>query len=72
MIHLVFQSPDIAALQKSFELDPSLQGDIIEIADDFAVGPINDLHTEEGKTVNNGGGKCWLVATLTAKWMMVP
>ena len=48
MIHIVFQEADIAALEKSFELDETLQGDIIQIKDDFAVGPLADLYSEEG------------------------
>ena len=48
MIHIVFQEADIAALEKSFELDETLQGDIIQIKDDFAVGPLADIYTEEG------------------------
>ena len=48
MIHIVFQEADIEALQKSFELDETLQGDIIQIKDDYAVGPLADLYTEEG------------------------
>ncbi len=48
MIHIVFQEADIAALEKSFELDEKLRADIIQIKDDFAVGPINNLFTEEG------------------------
>ena len=48
MIHIVFQEADIAALEKSFELDETLQGEIIQIKDDFAVGPLADIFTEEG------------------------
>lgn len=48
MIHIVFQEADIAALQKSFELDEALTADIIQIKDDYAVGPLNNLFTEEG------------------------
>ena len=48
MIHIVFQHADVAALKKSFELDESLRGDIVEIKDDFAVGPITDIFSEEG------------------------
>lgn len=48
MIHIVFQEADIAALAKSFELDETLQADIIQIKDDYAVGPLKDLFTEEG------------------------
>jgi hypothetical protein len=48
MIHLVFQHADVEALRNSFELDPSMEGEIIEIKDDYAVGPIKDIYTEEG------------------------
>ena len=48
MIHVVFQQADVEALQKSFELDESMKGDILEIKDDFAVGPIKDIYNPEG------------------------
>ena len=48
MIHIVFQRPDIDALKKSFELDAFMQGDVIQIEDDFAVGPLKDIHSTEG------------------------
>ncbi|RYY65101.1 MAG: DUF1835 domain-containing protein, partial [Chitinophagaceae bacterium] len=40
MTHLVFQPADAAILQKAMELDESLQGAIVEIKDDYAVGPL--------------------------------
>lgn len=48
MIHIVFEEANIEALRKSFELDSSLEGDIISIQDDYAVGPLTDIYTEEG------------------------
>ncbi|MEO5997383.1 MAG: DUF3658 domain-containing protein [Chitinophagaceae bacterium] len=48
MIHIVFQEADINTLAKSFELDDTLRGDIIQIKDDFAVGPLEKIYTEEG------------------------
>ena len=48
MIHIVFQEADIAALAKSFELDETLRADIIQIKDDYAVGPLTDIYTAEG------------------------
>ncbi|HVS95893.1 MAG TPA: DUF1835 domain-containing protein [Puia sp.] len=48
MIHIVFQYSDIAALQKAFDLEPSFQGEVILIEDDFAVGPITGIYTPEG------------------------
>ncbi|MDB5251858.1 MAG: hypothetical protein JWP27_1027 [Flaviaesturariibacter sp.] len=40
MIHLVFQTADVQVLKKAIELDESLAGDIVEIKDDYAVGPL--------------------------------
>lgn len=48
MIHIVFQRPDVDVLKKSFELEPALQGEVIQIEDDFAVGPLKDIYTPEG------------------------
>ena len=53
MIHIVFQEADIDALQKSFELDETLAGDIVQIKDDFAVGPLANIYTEEGIEARN-------------------
>jgi len=48
MIHIVFQPKDAEALKASFLLDAALQGDVLVIADDFAVGPLSELYTPEG------------------------
>jgi hypothetical protein len=48
MIHIVFGESDIKVLAQAIELDESLQGDIIQIKDDYAVGPIEALDTPEG------------------------
>jgi hypothetical protein len=48
MIHVVFEEANIEALRKSFELDPGLQGEIVSIQDDYAVGPITDIFSKEG------------------------
>lgn len=48
MIHIVFNEADIAVLREAITLDESLQGDVIQIKDDFAVGPLKDIYTEEG------------------------
>src|SRR5690606_6864480 len=47
-LHIVFQEADINILKQSMEMDETLKGEIILIRDDFAVGPLNDLDTEEG------------------------
>lgn len=48
MMHIVFQEADIETLQKSFALDESLQGEVIHIKDDYAVGPLLDIYSEQG------------------------
>ena len=48
MIHIVFQEPDITVLQKAIELDEKLAGKIIQIKDDFAVGPISNINETDG------------------------
>ena len=48
MIHIVFQHSDVDVLKKAAELDESLQGEIFEIKDEWGVGPLNDLDSEEG------------------------
>ena len=48
MVHIVFQQADVSVLQKAIDLDDALQGDIVEIKDDFAVGPIHDIYETEG------------------------
>lgn len=48
MIHIVFNEPDVPVLQQAIELDSSLQGDVILIRDDYAVGPLGDIYSSEG------------------------
>ena len=48
MLHIVFQEADINVLQKAIELDESLAGDVWQIKDDFAVGPLTNIYETEG------------------------
>jgi hypothetical protein len=48
MIHIVFNESEVELMQKVIELDETLAGDVIQIKDDFAVGPIARLEEEEG------------------------
>jgi len=48
MIHIVFNEPDIVALEKAIELDQTLEGEVIQIKDDYAVGPISNIYFGEG------------------------
>jgi hypothetical protein len=48
MIHIVFDSNNVTALQKAIELDETLVGEIVEIKDDYAVGPLENIYEIEG------------------------
>src|ERR1051326_4208000 len=48
MIHIVFQTSDADAIKDAIKLDASLDGDVIEIKDEFAVGPIANIYEPEG------------------------
>src|SRR5689334_2517492 len=48
MIHIVFQQDDVEVLKKAIELDETLNGEIFEIKDEWGVGPLKDIDTEEG------------------------
>ncbi|MDP1765012.1 MAG: DUF1835 domain-containing protein [Sediminibacterium sp.] len=48
MIHIVFEQSNVEALKKAIGLDETLQGDVIEIRDDFAVGPLTAIYETEG------------------------
>ncbi len=48
MIHIVFDSANVPVLQQAVDMDELLQGNIIEIKDDYAVGPIDNIYTTEG------------------------
>jgi len=47
-MHIVFQQEDISTLQKSFDLDEPLRDEIIQIKDDYAVGPLKNIYSQEG------------------------
>lgn len=46
--HVVFQEADVAVLKQAMELDETLQGEVIQIKDDYAVGPIENIYDAEG------------------------
>ncbi|HEY8387612.1 MAG TPA: DUF1835 domain-containing protein [Parasegetibacter sp.] len=48
MIHVVFSTDDAKLLQEVTEMDESLQGSVIAITDQYAVGPIANIYTGEG------------------------
>lgn len=61
MKHIIFNEADISVLQQAIELDMSLAGEILLIRDDYAVGPLQDIYTEEGIEIR----KAWWKNVLT-------
>ncbi|MGB4770469.1 MAG: DUF3658 domain-containing protein [Chitinophagaceae bacterium] len=60
MVHIVFNSADVEVLQKAIELDETMAGEVLEIKDDYAIGPINEIYTEEGAALR----KEWIKGVL--------
>jgi len=48
MIHIVFNESDIDLMKQVIKLDKTLTGEVIQIKDDYAVGPLAQLDTDEG------------------------
>lgn len=48
MIHIVFNENEIDLMKQVIELDETLAGEVIQICDDYAVGPLTSLDTSEG------------------------
>ena len=48
MIHIVFNESEVELMKQVMEMDESFAGEVVQIKDDFAVGPLAGLDTEEG------------------------
>jgi len=48
MIHVIFNAADLNLIREVIKLDESLSGNVIQIKDDFAVGPLINVETDEG------------------------
>lgn len=48
MIHIVFNESEVELMKQVIEMDETLAGEVIQIKDDFAVGPLQGIDTEEG------------------------
>lgn len=49
MIHIVFNEADVKVLQEVIAMDEALAGEVVQIKDDYAVGPLNNIYLGEGK-----------------------
>ena len=48
MLHIVFNESEVDLMKSVIELDETLAGEVWQIKDDFAVGPLMAIDTEEG------------------------
>ncbi len=48
MIHIVFNESEVALMQKVMESDEALAGEVIQVKDDYAVGPVAAIYEAEG------------------------
>jgi hypothetical protein len=48
MIHVVFNESEVDLMKQVIALDESLSGEIIQVKDDLAVGPLSGIDTEDG------------------------
>lgn len=48
MIHVVFNEAEVALMKEVITMDESIAGDVVLVRDDFAVGPLAGIDTEEG------------------------
>ncbi|MFN4284573.1 MAG: DUF1835 domain-containing protein [Lacibacter sp.] len=72
MTHLVFHEADSNVLKQAMELDESLQGPIIQLHDDYAVGPIANIYTEEGMAARKAWWREVLAGTDFEKQLDAP
>ena len=48
MIHIVFNEPEVALMQQVQVLDETLAGEVLQIKDDYAVGPVENIYETDG------------------------
>lgn len=48
MIHVVFNEAEVALMKEVITMDETIAGDVVLVRDDFAVGPLAGIDTEEG------------------------
>jgi hypothetical protein len=48
MIHIVFNESEVDLMKEVMGLDQTLAGEVVQIKDDFAVGPLHQIDTSEG------------------------
>jgi len=65
MIHIVFNGSEVNLMKDVIKLDESLAGSVLQVKDDFAVGPLLGIETEEGW---NSRGNWWRALLTTSPY----
>ncbi len=47
MVHIVFNEADVKVLEEAISMDETLTGTVIQIKDDYAVGPLGNIYQSE-------------------------
>lgn len=63
MKHVVFNESDLGLFEEIVSLDPELQGELILIRDDYAVGPLAQLEADAGRSLRRDWWRQVLSAT---------
>ncbi len=48
MVHIVFNEADVKVIKEAIALDETLTGGVLQIKDDYAVGPLQNVYVGEG------------------------
>ena len=48
MIHIVFNEADVTVLKQAIAMDETMQGNVLQVKDDYAVGPLGNIYSAEG------------------------
>ncbi|MGV3767938.1 MAG: DUF1835 domain-containing protein [Chitinophagaceae bacterium] len=63
MIHIVFNEADVAILEKAITINDDLEGKVVQIKDDYAVGPLLQGYLGEGRALRTEWWKTLLTGT---------
>lgn len=53
MIHIVFNEEEVKLMKEVIAVDETLAGEVIQIKDDYAVGPLENIYAPEGREARN-------------------
>ena len=71
MIHIVFNEADVIVLNAAIALDQALSGKVLQVKDEYAVGPVDGIYTTEGKERRSNGGVTYWPAEIMMERLMM-